>query len=41
MSNKNGFNGLRGTCDMRNCSGGKGANLADMTNLGLPVHRAY
>ena len=26
-----------GNADMRNLLGGKGANLAEMTNLGLPV----
>lgn len=26
-----------GTKDMKNLLGGKGANLAEMTNLGLPV----
>ena len=28
-----------GNADMRNLLGGKGANLAEMTNLGLPVPR--
>ena len=27
----------RGNAGMRNLLGGKGANLAEMTNLGLPV----
>ena len=26
-----------GNADMRNLLGGKGANLAEMTNIGLPV----
>ena len=26
-----------GNADMRNLLGGKGANLAEMTNLGLPI----
>ena len=26
-----------GSADMRNLLGGKGANLAEMTNLGLPI----
>ena len=29
-----------GKADMKNLLGGKGANLAEMTNLGLPFHRA-
>ena len=29
-----------GNADMRNLLGGKGANLAEMTNLGLPYRRA-
>ena len=32
-----GRNGSEGTADMRNLLGGKGANLAEMSNLGLPV----
>ncbi len=27
-----------GAADMKNLLGGKGANLAEMSNLGLPVH---
>ncbi len=30
-----------GTKDMRNLLGGKGANLAEMTNIGLPVPRGF
>ena len=30
-----------GNADMRNLLGGKGANLAEMTNLGLPVPHDY
>ena len=29
-----------GNKDMRNILGGKGANLAEMTNLGLPIPQA-
>ena len=29
-----------GNADMRNLLGGKGANLAEMTNLGLPASGA-
>ncbi len=29
-----------GDATMRNTLGGKGANLAEMTKIGLPVHRA-
>lgn len=32
-----GRNGSEGTANMRNLLGGKGANLAEMSNLGLPV----
>ena len=30
-----------GNKDMRNTLGGKGANLAEMTNIGLPVPRGF
>ena len=30
-----------GRADMRNLLGGKGANLAEMTNLGLPVPQGF
>ena len=30
-----------GSADMRNLLGGKGANLADMTNIGLPVPQGF
>ena len=30
-----------GNADMRNLLGGKGANLAEMTNLGLPVPQVF
>ena len=30
-----------GNADMRNLLGGKGANLAEMTNIGLPVPRGF
>ena len=30
-----------GNASMRNLLGGKGANLAEMTNLGLPVPRGF
>ncbi len=30
-----------GNADMRNLRGGKGANLAEMTNLGLPVPQGF
>lgn len=30
-----------GNADMRNLLGGKGANLAEMTNLGLPIPRGF
>jgi pyruvate,orthophosphate dikinase len=32
-----GDGGSEGRADMRNLLGGKGANLAEMSNLGLPV----
>ena len=30
-----------GNKDMRNLLGGKGANLAEMTNLGLPIPQGF
>ena len=30
-----------GNADMRNLLGGKGANLAEMTNLGLPIPQGF
>ena len=30
-----------GDASMRNLLGGKGANLAEMTNLGLPIPQGY
>ena len=30
-----------GSADMKNLLGGKGANLAEMTNLGLPVPQGF
>ena len=30
-----------GNANMRNLLGGKGANLAEMTNLGLPVPQGF
>ena len=30
-----------GNKDMRNLLGGKGANLAEMTNIGLPVPQGF
>ena len=30
-----------GSKDMRNLLGGKGANLAEMTNLGMPVPQGF
>ena len=30
-----------GSADMRNLLGGKGANLAEMTNLGLPIPQGF
>ena len=30
-----------GKADMRNLLGGKGANLAEMTNLGLPIPQGF
>ncbi len=30
-----------GNANMRNLLGGKGANLAEMTNLGMPIPQGY
>ena len=30
-----------GTAEMRNLLGGKGANLAEMTNMGIPVPAGF
>ena len=30
-----------GSADMRNLLGGKGANLAEMTNIGMPVPQGF
>ena len=30
-----------GSADMKNLLGGKGANLAEMTNLGLPIPQGF
>ena len=30
-----------GNADMRNLLGGKGANLAEMTNIGLPIPNGF
>ena len=30
-----------GNADMRNLLGGKGANLAEMTNLGMPIPQGF
>ena len=35
--NANGENVTEGNAQMRNTLGGKGANLAEMANIGLPV----
>lgn len=40
MSKKYVYLFKEGNADMRELLGGKGANLAEMTNLGLPVPRA-
>ena len=41
MSNKWGYLFEEGNADMRNLLGGKGANLAEMTNLGLPIPQGF
>ena len=40
MANKWVYTFKEGNMTMRNLLGGKGANLAEMTEIGLPVHRA-
>ena len=39
MANKWVYMFSEGDMTMHNLLGGKGANLAEMTNIGLPVHR--
>ena len=41
MTNKYVYLFSEGNADMRNLLGGKGANLAEMTNLGLPVPQGF
>ncbi|MDR1018801.1 MAG: pyruvate, phosphate dikinase [Lachnospiraceae bacterium] len=41
MANKWVYMFTEGNADMRNLLGGKGANLAEMTNLGLPVPQGF
>ena len=41
MSNKWVYLFTEGNADMRNLLGGKGANLAEMTNIGLPVPQGF
>ena len=41
MANKYVYLFKEGNADMRNLLGGKGANLAEMTNLGLPVPQGF
>ncbi|MBQ5992330.1 MAG: pyruvate, phosphate dikinase, partial [Clostridia bacterium] len=41
MSKKYVYLFSEGNADMRNLLGGKGANLAEMTNLGLPVPQGF
>ena len=41
MSNKWVYLFEEGNADMRNLLGGKGANLAEMTNLGLPIPQGF
>src|SRR5690554_5172229 len=41
MSKKYVYLFREGKADMRNLLGGKGANLAEMTNLGLPVPQGF
>ena len=41
MSKKYVYLFKEGSADMRNLLGGKGANLAEMTNLGLPVPQGF
>lgn len=39
MSQKYVYLFKEGNANMRELLGGKGANLAEMTNLGLPIHK--
>ena len=41
MANKYVYLFKEGSADMRNLLGGKGANLAQMTSLGLPVPQGF
>ncbi len=41
MANKWVYLFSEGKADMRELLGGKGANLAEMTNLGLPVPQGF
>ena len=41
MSHKYVYLFSEGRADMRELLGGKGANLAEMTNLGLPVPQGF
>ncbi len=41
MSKKYVYLFSEGNKDMRNLLGGKGANLAEMTNIGLPVPQGF
>ena len=41
MANKWVYLFTEGKADMRNLLGGKGANLAEMTNIGLPVPQGF
>ena len=41
MANKWVYLFSEGNANMRNLLGGKGANLAEMTNLGLPVPQGF
>ncbi len=41
MSNKYVYLFTEGNANMRELLGGKGANLAEMTNLGLPVPQGF
>ena len=41
MSHKYVYQFKEGTAQMRELLGGKGANLAEMTNLGMPVPQGF
>ena len=41
MANKFLYLFSEGNADMRNLLGGKGANLAEMTNIGMPVPQGF